>query len=179
MKTNLKLYKSFETERLQIRPTGVQDAFFIFKLMNTPAWLRYIGDRKINSEAGAAAYIREKMLPQLVRLGFSNYTVIRRSDGKKLGSCGLYDRPGVDGIDLGFAFLPEYERQGYAFEASLRLLQAAREDFGLEKVFGITDRENFPSQNLLEKLGFRREGSLRLPDEKEEVLLYVYTDQDE
>jgi RimJ/RimL family protein N-acetyltransferase len=179
MKPSLKLYKSFETERLLLRPTGVQDAFFIFKLMNTPAWLRYIGDRKITSEAGAAAYIRKKMLPQLVRLGFSNYTVIRRSDGEKLGSCGLYDRPGVEGIDLGFAFLPEYERQGYAFEASLRLLQAARQDFGLEKVFGITDRENLPSQNLLEKLGFRREGSLRLPDEKEDVLLYVYIDQDE
>ena len=156
-----------------MRPTGVQDAPFVYRLMNTPAWLRYIGDRNIKTEADATAYIKKKMLPQLVRLGFSNYTVIRKADGAKLGSCGLYDREGLDGVDLGFAFLPEYERQGYAYEAASRLLESARDDFGLEKVLGITDRENLPSQKLLEKLGFRQEGSLCLPREQEEVLLYV------
>jgi len=174
MRQSLKLYKSFETTRLLMRPTGVQDAPFVYRLMNTPAWLRYIGDRNIKTEEHAASYIKKKMLPQLERLGFSNYTVIRKDDGAKLGSCGLYDREGLDGIDLGFAFLPEYERQGYAFEAASCLLESAQEDFGLEKVLGITDRENLPSQKLLEKLGFRQEGSLRLPREQEEVLLYVF-----
>ncbi len=173
MRQSLKLYKSFETERLLVRPTGVQDAPFIYRLMNTPAWVRYIGDRNIRSKADAASYIRKKMLPQLVRLGFSNYTVIRKADGAKLGSCGLYDREGLEGIDLGFAFLPEYERQGYAFEAASRLLRAAWEDFGQDKLLGITDKANHPSQKLLEKLGFRQEGSLRLPEEQEEVLLYI------
>jgi RimJ/RimL family protein N-acetyltransferase len=28
-----------------------------------------------------------------------------------------YDREGVNGIDIGFALPPEFEKQGYAFES--------------------------------------------------------------
>lgn len=43
-------------------------------------------------------------------------TVIRKLDNVKIGTCGLYDREGIDGVDIGFAFLPEYEKKGFAFE---------------------------------------------------------------
>lgn len=174
MDTLIKLYKSFETDRLIIRPTGMQDAPFIFQLMNTPKWLEFIGDRQIVSVDAAGSYIRTKMLPQLERLGFSNYTVIRKSDNVKLGSCGLYDREGLNGIDIGFAFLPEFGRQGYAFEAAARLMQAAKEDFGLTRICGITDENNLASQRLLEKLGLNRNGSIQLTNEASPVWLYVW-----
>jgi len=32
-------YKTFETERLIIKPTSVEDAGFIFELFNTPKWI--------------------------------------------------------------------------------------------------------------------------------------------
>jgi RimJ/RimL family protein N-acetyltransferase len=178
MDTLIKLYKSYETERLLIRPTGIQDAPFIFQLMNSPKWLEFIGDRQIVSVDAAGSYIRKKMLPQLERLGFSNYTVIRKSDQAKLGSCGLYDREGLDGIDIGFAFLPEHVGQGYAHEAATRLMQAAREDFGLTRICGITDANNLSSQRLLEKLGLRRKGSIQLSEESAPVLLYLWDAQD-
>ena len=114
------------------------------------------------------------MLSQLERLGFSNYTVIRKSDGAKLGSCGLYDRDGLDGIDIGFAFLPEYGRQGYAHEAASCLMKAAKTDFGLKRILGITDERNLPSQRLLEKLGLQRNGTIKLGEEAAPVQLYVW-----
>ena len=73
----------FETDRLLLRPTLVEDAEFILRLMNTPKWLKYIGDRQVRSVPDAEKYIKTKMQPQLDRLGFSNYTVIRKSDQKK------------------------------------------------------------------------------------------------
>lgn len=152
----------------------MQDAPFIFQLMNTPKWLEFIGDRQIVSVDAARSYIRTKMLPQLERLGFSNYTVIRKSDNVKLGSCGLYDREGLNGIDIGFAFLPEFGRQGYAFEAAARLMQAAKEDFGLPRICGITDENNIASQRLLEKLCLKRNGSIQLTNESSPVWLYVW-----
>ena len=96
------MYSSFETDRLYLRPTTVVDASFIMELLNTPKWIKYIGDRNIKSVADAALYIENKMLPQLEELGYSNYTVIRKSDLQKIGSCGLYNRKGIDGIDIGF-----------------------------------------------------------------------------
>lgn len=164
---------TFETERLLLRPTTEEDAHFVFQLMNSAKWLRFIGDRKISSLENARQYILDKMLPQLERLGYSNYTVIRKEDGLKLGSCGLYDRHGVDGIDLGFAFLPEYEGQGYAFEASARLLRAAFDEFGLYQIHAITNTDNRAAQGLLEKLGLKNMGIFNL--EGDDAELYLYT----
>ena len=138
-----------ETERLLLRPTDVQDAAFIFELVNTPKWLRFIGDRNIHSVDDAKNMILEKMRPQLESHGFSNNTVIRKSDDVKLGTCGLYDQPGLEGIDIGFAFLPNHEGKGYGYEAASALLHKGLTKFGLKRVVAITLPENTASQNLL------------------------------
>lgn len=165
-------YKSFETERLILRPTSEDDAGFIFALLNTPNWFRYIGDRNVKSVEEAKVYITKKMQPQLERLGYSNYTVIRKIDEVKLGTCGLFDREGLEGIDIGFAFLSEFERQGYAFEAANRIIKACMEDFGLSQIKAITTQENIASQMLLKKLGLRFRHIMQLPNKEEKLLLY-------
>jgi len=166
------MHKEFETERVLIKPTSEGDAEFIYKLMNTPKFIQYIGDRDIKSVVSAKDYIKTKMLPQLQRLGYSNYTIFQKSDNIKIGTCGLYDREGMDGIDIGFAFLPEYEGQGFAYEATNRLKEAAFEEFEIEEIKAITSKENISSQKLLEKLGLEMAGTIKLPNEEEELLLY-------
>ena len=167
-------YKTYETERLILRPTTESDAAYILELMNTPKWLKNIGDRKVHSEEDAIKYIQERMLPQLERLGFSNYTVIRKSDGVKMGSCGLYDREGLEGLDIGFAFLPAFEKKGYAYEAASRIKQAAIEDFGIEIIKAITIPSNTASQNLLEKLGLKFQKRFFMEGDSEELMLYQW-----
>lgn len=165
-------HKIYETERLYLRPTGIEDAAFIYELFNTPKWLRYIGNRNLTCVEDAEDYIVKRMIPQLERLGFSNNTVIRKKDGAKIGTCGLYDREGIEGLDIGFAFLPQYERQGYGFEAANRILRMAREDLNVHIIKGITSKENIASQNLLKKLGLRLTGEIILPGEDEKILLF-------
>ena len=165
-------YKVFETERLIIKPTLENDAEFIFELYNTPKWVKYIGDRNIKTIENAKEYIKEKMIPQLERLGYSNYTLIRKDDNRKIGTCGLYDREGLEGIDIGFAFLPEYEKKGFAFEASKKVKEAAFNEFKIETISAITKKDNISSQKLLEKLGLKFTGTTKLPDDNEELLLY-------
>ena len=164
--------KSFTTERLILKPTTIDDGEFLFTLMNTPKWLKYIGDRNISSIEEAERYIETRILPQLKRLGFSNYTLIRKNDGVKLGSCGLYDREGVTGIDIGFAILPEYERMGYIREATERLKQAAFEEFSLKEIKAITTKDNFASQKILQIIGMQPSGTTKLPGDEEELLCY-------
>lgn len=144
----------FTTERLEIRPTVRDDAEFICALMNTPKWIQYIGDREVRTVKDAENYIKKNMTPQLERLGYSNYTVIRKADNVRIGTCGLYDREGLEGIDLGFAFLPEHERKGYAFEASQALVDKATNQFKIANLSAITVPDNIASQKLLKKLGF-------------------------
>ena len=165
-------FKSFISKRLLIRPTFEQDAKLIFQLMNTPKFIKYIGDRKISSINDAKNYIKVKMLAQLYLMGYSSYTLINKSNGDKIGICGLYNRAGVDGIDIGFSILPHFERLGYAFESSSRLIKGAFEELEIEEIKAITNQDNISSKNLLKKLGFKLIGKTILPDEKDELLLF-------
>lgn len=165
-------YPSYVTERLILQPTGEADAHFILELLNTPKWLQYIGDRNVRTVEDAVNYVQQKITPQFQRLGFANYTVIRKSDGAKMGTCGLFDREGLDGVDIGFAFLPQYERQGYAFESAQKILEVGIHDFKLQKISAITTRDNVASQKLIEKLGLRFSKLVSIPNDEEELMLY-------
>lgn len=167
------MHIEFETERLLIRPTLEQDAELIYQLMNTPKFIKYVGDREINSIEDAKKYIQVKILPQLHTLGYSSYSLITKVGSEKIGICGLYNRDGMDGIDIGFGLLPKHEGLGYAYEASHRVMKAAFEEFGIKELKAITSKENISSQRLLEKLGLEIEGITKLPNEDHEVILYV------
>jgi len=112
------------------------------------------------------------MQPQLERLGYSNYTLIREIDNVKIGACGLYDREGVEGVDIGFAFLPQYEGKGFAYEAANKIKNVAFNDFGITAISAITAKYNIPSQKLLKKLELELIGTTILPGEDEELFLY-------
>ena len=101
--------------------------------------------------------------------------MIRKSDQVKMGLCGLYDREGLESVDIGFAILPEFEGQGYTYEASSFMLDLGFNTFGLSKIQGITSKVNIASQNLLQKLGLESMGEVSLPNDEEEVLLYQKT----
>lgn len=163
---------TYETERLIIRPTTTEDAAFIHELMNSKGWLEFIGDRGIKTIEDAKNYILEKMRPQQERLGYSNNTVIRKSDGAKLGSCGLYDREGLEGVDIGFSFLPQYGKKGYAYESAVKVKELALTKFGLTQINAITTPVNVKSQKLIEKLGLRFVKMIRLPKDEEELMFY-------
>ncbi|WCC45929.1 GNAT family N-acetyltransferase [Tenacibaculum finnmarkense] len=120
----------------------------------------------------AEKYIKKKMLPQLDTHGYSTYSLIRKSDGTKVGTCGLYDRDGLEGIDIGFGLLPKYEGLGYAYEGASILIKAGIEEFKIKKIQGITSKENISSQQLLVKLGLKIVGTTTLPYENEELFLY-------
>ena len=165
-------YISFQSERLIIRPTLEQDAELIYQLMNTPKFIKHVGDRQLYSVEDAEKYIQDKMLPQLHSLGYSNYSLINKKNGAKIGICGLYDKEGIDGIDIGFGILPEYEGLGYAFESSSRIIKAAFDELEIPEIKAITNKENISSQSLLFKLGFKHKGTIILPNENDELLLY-------
>ena len=165
-------HKSFQSERLIIRPTLEQDAELIYQLMNSPKFIKYVGDRQLYSVEDAEKYIQDKMLPQLHSLGYSNYSLINKKNGAKIGICGLYDREGLDGIDIGFGILPPYEGLGYAFESSSRIIKAGFEELEISEIKAITNKENISSQYLLVKLEFELKGTIMLPNENDELLLY-------
>ncbi len=164
--------KVYFTERLSLKLTSLDDAEFILQLMNSEPWLKNIGDREVYTVESAREYIKEKMLVQSILLGYGNYTISLSSTAEKVGTCGIYDRKGLDGVDIGFALLPEFENKGYAYEASTKILDIALNEYQLEKVNGITTEDNIQSRKLLSKLNLKEIGKVELKNDLSEFLLY-------
>lgn len=158
------------TDRLDLRQLREDDADFIFRLLNDPSWLRYIGDRGVRSVEDARRYILHGPVAMYTKLGFGLFLVERRSDGVAMGLCGLLKRDGLDDVDIGFAFFPEFGGQGYAFEAARAALDHGIATHGLRRVVAITSQGNEASIRLLEKLGLGFERDITLPNKPEEVL---------
>lgn len=163
---------SFFTKRLHVRPITTEDAPFILKLMNTPKWIQFIGDRKVKTVEDAEIYIKEKALTQFEKYGYGNNIIIRKEDDIALGTCGIHHRENKKIPDIGFALLPQYEGKGYAFEAASELTHVAQQDYGLTELSGYTLEENAASRKLLERLGFSLRGVGNLPNSDDELLHY-------
>lgn len=164
-----------KTSRLLLTSTSIEDAPLFLALLNTPKWIKFIGDRNVKTLEDAQKYISDRVLPQYERLGYGNYTVSLRSDGTKIGCCGLYDREGLQGVDIGFSYLPSYERKGYGYEAACCIRDAAFNDFGLQTIGAITIEKNMASRRLLEKLGLVFKKKIKLENDAEELFYYEMT----
>jgi RimJ/RimL family protein N-acetyltransferase len=119
-------------------------------------------------------YIKTKCLPQIEKLGFGNYTVIRKLDDIKIGTCGIYKKKDLENFDIGFAFLPEFEGKGYAFEAASFLKDIGFSVWGLNKIGGVTVEYNHNSRKLLEKLGLKFVKKIFMENDTEELMYYEY-----
>ena len=161
-----------ETPRLILRPFSLDDAAFIFELVNDPDWLRHIGDRNVRNLDDARGYI-ERGMQAFERQGYGMCVVEVKSTGSPAGISGLIKRDGLEDVDLGFAYLPRYRGQGYASESAAAVLEHGMRVLGMKRVVAIVSEANDPSIRLLEKLGMRFERMIRLPGDDEEIRLYA------
>jgi RimJ/RimL family protein N-acetyltransferase len=160
------------TERLRLRRLILDDAPFILRLVNEPSWLEFIGDKGVRNEDDARAYLAQGPLDMYARLGFGLYLVELKNGGTPIGICGLIKREALADVDIGFAYLPEFQRRGYALEAARAVLTHARNDYALKRIVAITSPRNRSSIRLLAKLGMTLEQELDLPRDGGRSLLF-------
>ena len=65
-----------ETERLIISKINIKDAPFFLELMNTPHWLKYIGDRNIKSIEDAEEAIKSGHLKSYKNTSKGDFKII-------------------------------------------------------------------------------------------------------
>ena len=146
-----------ETDRLTLRRLTLDDAEFIFRLVNDPSWLRFIGDKNVRNLEDAVRYLREGPLDMYERYGFGLYRVEERETGAVAGMCGLIKRDTLPDADVGYAFLPEFRGKGYAYEAAAAVLEHGHRVFGLKRILAIVSPDNASSIRVLEKAGMKFE----------------------
>lgn len=164
--------KVIETERLVLRQLTVEDAAFILDLLNQPSFLKNIGDRHVHNLQDAENYIRTGPMASYAQHGFGLLLVELKASSTPIGMCGLIKREVLQDVDIGFAYLPQFWGQGYAFEAASAIMVYGRDVIKLKRIVAIVAPKNERSIRLLEKIGLKFEHMMTWPDDSFELKLY-------
>lgn len=164
-----------ETERLRIVKFSEADAAFVLELLNTPAWIQFIGYRGVLTLEKARQYIVNGPLKSYEQFGFGPYLVRLKESDQPIGLCGLFKRETLEDVDIGFALLPDYTGKGYAYEAASAVMAYAIHEWKLPRIIGLTTAANHHSIRLLEKLGLQFERKILFRTDGEESLVFGLT----
>ena len=159
------MYINIETQRLTIRPKNLKDAEFIIDLVNSDGWLKFIGNRNISDINDAEKYIQK--IHDNTHFYYSVFEL--KETQKAIGIVTFLERENETFPDIGFALIPDFGNNGYAFEATKAYLEEIIKINKYDNIIAITIPENQKSINLLEKLGLRYGGDYK---EGNETLSY-------
>ena len=155
------------TERLNLNLLTLNDCDFVKRLVNTDGWIEFIGDRHVDSIDDAIAYINKILNTENLF-----YWVVRLMDNNApIGIISFIKRSYLENFDIGFAFLPEYNGNGYAYEAAKEVLSVVSETPGYYPVVATTIPQNVKSIKLLIKLGLQFEKEMQVEDE----IVHIYS----
>jgi len=164
------MFTKISTERLSLDLLAPADAEFMQELLNTKGWLQFIGDRNIHSKEDAIKYINKiNTTPNFY------YWTVRLTDPlEPIGIISFIKRDYLEHFDIGFAFLPQYNGRGYAYEAAKKILSVVSSKPEHSVIVATTLPANTSSIKLLQKLGFHFEKEMEAGGET----LQLYSNSD-
>ena len=145
--------------KVHIRPPEPEDMKELFKWMNDPEATGEFDVFGIESWAQFEKDFKETNGHQ----EFTAFIIERNEDTSKLGLVVHYlSHPVLHNIEIGFQiWKPQERNKGYCSEAVKLLVDYLFTTQSINRVQATTNVLNKPSQRLLEKCGFSKEGQLR------------------
>ncbi len=151
----------------------MEDATFILEIFNSPTWLKFIGDRGVKTIEQAEEFLKNNALKSFSERGWGTYRISLSETRTAVGTVGLYNRPGLDHPDFGYALLPEFEGMGYATESCKAMLEEIDRELRLDTLLAIVLESNKKSTRLLDRLEFKFKENIER--DGEQLMLYSRT----
>ncbi|MGN7940280.1 GNAT family N-acetyltransferase [Virgibacillus sp. 6R] len=155
------MFPTLETDRLILREMTKEDAEGIFACFSNEDVTRYYGQETLEKIEQA-----EKIVDFFSK-SYSEKRGIRWGMERK-GTKGIIGTIGFNAwlpkhkrAEIGYELHPDYWRNGYTLEAVLKVISYGFEKLDLTRIGAVVFIENKASNNLLEKVGFQKEGVLR------------------
>lgn len=157
---------SITTSRLFISKLSLANDGFILQLVNTQGWLQFIGDRNVHNLQQAQDYIEKINSNPSIEY----QVVFLKETDAAIGVISFIQRDYLPHPDIGFAFLPSCQKQGYAYEAACAVLQYIASNQHHQYILATTLPHNISSIKLLQRLGFHLQRTLEINHEN--LLVY-------
>jgi RimJ/RimL family protein N-acetyltransferase len=151
---------TLKTPRLILRRFTDNDLEPFLAYRSDPEVSRYQGWGEPYTREMAEEFILEMKTRQPGEPGqWFQWAIDLRTNGEMIGDCAFYllERD-TRQAEIGVTLSRNYQGQGHAQEAILRLLEYLFGELELHRVCANCDPENTPAWQILERMGFRREG---------------------
>lgn len=153
-------YRDLFTERLRLRTPSFLDVNDVFDFCSDPASCKYADwyPHKNKSET------REYIAWLKRKAGDKSYTWVieHREDERVIGTISIVDTDYSGKIfTVGYTLSRFYQHKGYATEALKALIDYLFKELFAERIQAKVIPENEPSCKLLERVGFKKEGTLK------------------
>jgi ribosomal-protein-alanine N-acetyltransferase len=145
-----------ETKRLLIRRFSPEDYRDLFEYLSEPDVYAY--------EPGKPVSLDEAKAMSLERSRGTDFLAVELKQSRKMiGHLYFKQAEPMQLLtwELGYIFNPKYHRNGYGSEAAAALTAYGFEKGNIHRIMARCDPRNAASWKLLEKVGFKREGSFR------------------
>lgn len=155
------MFPILETERLLLREISKNDAEGIFACFSNESVTRYYGQETLEYIKQAEAFVDFFANSYKEKRGI-RWGIERKGNQGIIGTIGFNGwSPKHKRAEIGYEIHPEHWRKGYTSEALLKVIQYGFDELGLTRIGAVVFTENAPSNNLLSKVGFQKEGILR------------------
>ncbi len=170
---------TLETERLQLRRMDYTDLEYFIGIHSDVEVARYIGTGNPRPQAETERWFLD-IQDSYQNTNLGQLTVIRKSDGARIGRCGLSDAviektktPGclrkgwffsahapvevdVEKLpELGYTFGRDHWGKGYATEAARSVFEYAQDQLAYPAIMSVIHPENLGSRAVVMKFGVR------------------------
>lgn len=150
------------TSRLTLRPLTVSDSPAVYRMIDASrdSFSRWFGWAESSTTESVGDYVRQA--EEAMTAGGAWHYVALTHANSLIGRVSLTGIDPVDfGAELGYMLRADFEGRGLMTESARALLGHAFGPGGLHRISAYADVENAASHQVLERLGFRREGTVR------------------
>ncbi|MBS4042205.1 MAG: GNAT family N-acetyltransferase [Chitinophagaceae bacterium] len=153
-------FPNLKTDNLYLRQFEDLDLENVYQGLSDPIIIKYYGVSYASLEATKAQIQYFKDL-EANNSGFW-WAITAKNNGIFYGAIGLYniDKKELN-AEIGFWLLTDYWGKGIMLEALLTICDYAFDALKLNKIEAFVETENENSKNLLRKLGFQHNGTMK------------------
>ncbi|MGE7780092.1 GNAT family N-acetyltransferase [Peribacillus sp. NPDC097264] len=154
-------FPELETDRLYLIEIGKQHAESLFDILSREEVTRYGGIETLLRLEESQRIIHSFRSSYINERGIQ-WGMVLKDTGRFIGTVGLnHLNKSNKRAEIGYEVHPDYRRKYYTWEAVREVLRFSFHELELHRIAAMAFPHNMPSTNLLKKVGFQEEGTLR------------------
>lgn len=143
-----------EELKIKLEKFTENDFFHYFELVNNEKVMEMITERAIEKDEAKTDF--DKLIQNnKLNKNFGNFKIIDNKTNEFIGLAKLEIKTEDEKeAELGYMILPKHWGKGIAEKVGKQLIELAREQNEIERIFAIIDPKNIPSRKILMNNGF-------------------------